>query len=256
MTQGDTKTDTGGNVYLSSPQRHVLYKASGLSASVFAGSTDQSGYADGTGDGVRFNGPSGIGVDNRADGGLYVADTMNDCIRKVDFRERSSLAAGTPGLPGTMHGDENPIDEAVFDNPRGVASVGSNLYVTDTNNDCVWYVDVAAAGGRARRGGARRVGEPERPGPDGAIRPSERNHDQHAGEPAGGRGHGQQRGEADRDRPEVGRWRDRERDDARAGVEREELRHPRQAERGPADGRDHVRRASVGDVSTAWTTCT
>lgn len=142
MTQGDTKTDTGGNVYLSSPVRHVLYKATAASADVFAGQTDVSGYQDGTGGGVRFNGPAGIGVDNRAEGGLYVADSANHCIRKIDFRSRSSLAAGTPGFEGTMYGDENPISEAMFTNPRGVASVGANLYVTDTGNHCVWYVDV------------------------------------------------------------------------------------------------------------------
>ena len=35
--QGDTKADTGGNVYLSSPQHDTIYRASGLSAEVFAG---------------------------------------------------------------------------------------------------------------------------------------------------------------------------------------------------------------------------
>ena len=86
MTQGDTKTDTGGNVYLSSPVRHVLYKATAVAAEVFAGATGESGYREGTGTGVRFNGPAGIGVDNRAEGGLYVADAANHCIRKIDFR--------------------------------------------------------------------------------------------------------------------------------------------------------------------------
>lgn len=142
MTQGDTKTDAAGNVYLSSPTKHVLYKATAVSADVFAGQSGVSGFEDGTGSEVRFNGPAGIGVDNRNDGGLYVADTANHCIRKISFRGRSSLAVGTPGLAGTMHGDENPMAETVLSGPRGVASVGSCMFVTDTGNHCVWYVDV------------------------------------------------------------------------------------------------------------------
>ena len=140
MTQGDTKTDAAGNVYLSSPTKHVLYKATAVSADVFAGQSGVSGFEDGTGSEVRFNGPAGIGVDNRNDGGLYVADTANHCIRKISFRGRSSLAVGTPGQAGTMHGDENPMAETVLSGPRGVASVGSCMFVTDTGNHCVWYV--------------------------------------------------------------------------------------------------------------------
>jgi hypothetical protein len=132
MARGDTKADTGGNVYLSSPQQHVVYRSDGLSADVFAGAAGQNGYVEGAGTQVRFDGPAGLGVDNRAEGGLYVADTANHCIRKIDFRGRSSLAVGTPRLEGTMYGDETAMSEAVLRSPRGVASVGSNLFVTDT----------------------------------------------------------------------------------------------------------------------------
>ncbi|HKQ08398.1 MAG TPA: gluconolaconase [Blastocatellia bacterium] len=46
-----------------------------------AGSRD--GYADGTGEGAQFNRPSGIALDR--DGNLFVADSQNYLVRKVDL---------------------------------------------------------------------------------------------------------------------------------------------------------------------------
>lgn len=141
MVQGDAKSDAGGNVYLSSPSRHAIYKANAVSASILAGSPGHAGYADGAGQNARFDTPTGLAVDNRAAGGVYVADTLNDCIRKIDPRGRVTVALGTPRTPGMMAGDATSFDAAAMNGPMGVATVGENFYFTDTGNSAVYYAD-------------------------------------------------------------------------------------------------------------------
>ena len=140
-TQGDAKTDTGGNVWLSSPRTDVIYRATGLAASIAAGSAGNSGFADGAGQNARFDTPTGLDVDNGAEGGVYVADTINDCIRKISLSGRVEVALGIPRVEGTMYDDATSIELATMRGPRGVASVGRNYYFTDTENDAIYYAD-------------------------------------------------------------------------------------------------------------------
>ncbi|MBX7221598.1 MAG: SMP-30/gluconolactonase/LRE family protein [Blastocatellia bacterium] len=141
---GDTQTDTGGRFYISDPSNSVIYQKDGLlaAASVYAGQTGSRGRLDGSRLASRFAGPTAIGVDNGAQGGVYVADTLNHCIRKISG-DLVTTAVGT-GSPGTMTADSTPFAQAVFSSPRGiVADTGGNLYVADTNNHAIFYVDFA-----------------------------------------------------------------------------------------------------------------
>lgn len=143
--QGDSKPDTGGNIYLTDPDRQVIYKSSGVVDSLFAGSRGEAGLRDGVGTGARFNIPSGLGIDVRAEGGLYVADTGNNVVRTVSFTGRVRVAAGNAaGLPGTMTTDTTPLDAAAFRNPAGVAALGSNIFVADTGSHAIYFVDFEA----------------------------------------------------------------------------------------------------------------
>jgi sugar lactone lactonase YvrE len=141
--QGDTKTDTGGNVYLSSPLQHVIYKAGASGSGVLAGALGQPGYAGGEGTTARFHAPTGLGVDNRADGGVYVADTENHCVRRIRQGGQVEVVVGAPQHMGRMRSDRTAMSEALLDGPRGVVVVGGNLMVADTENHCIWYVDLA-----------------------------------------------------------------------------------------------------------------
>lgn len=143
--RGDSRPDSGGNIYLSDPDRHVIYKSTGVVDSVFAGSRGEAGFRDGMGMDARFNVPSGLGIDVRAEGALFVADTGNNVVRAVGFNGRVRLAAGNvAGLPGTMTTDTTPLDTAAFRNPGGVASLGPNIFVADTGSHAIYFVDFAA----------------------------------------------------------------------------------------------------------------
>lgn len=101
-----------------------------------AGSGKQ-GYRDATvgqGKQAEFNGPKGIalGPDKR----LYVVDTENQAIRRVDPKTGEvTTVAGTPPSGRGFAGDGGDPLRARFDRPHGIAVANDGtFYVGDTNN--------------------------------------------------------------------------------------------------------------------------
>ena len=93
-----------------------------------------AGGPEGSGDGVfdkaLFNSPSGLAI--LPGGDLIVADTGNNCIRRVAVRGETSTVAGD-GKPGYADG---PARAAQFNGPIGVAvDTRGNIYVADSYND-------------------------------------------------------------------------------------------------------------------------
>jgi hypothetical protein len=84
-SRGDTQTDVRGAIYLASPEEHVVFRSSGFVTEAFAGQAGVPAFRDGHRSEARFNGPTALGVDNRAEGGVFVADTSNNCVRKIAF---------------------------------------------------------------------------------------------------------------------------------------------------------------------------
>lgn len=77
-----------------------------------------------------FNHPTGIVVDQ--ENHIYVADTLNHCIRKIDQSGQVTLVAGTVGEAGYKDGIAG---ESYFNEPIGIAmSEGGILYVADSGN--------------------------------------------------------------------------------------------------------------------------
>jgi len=95
--------------------------------------TGQRGY---TGDGgparqATFNGPKWIHVG--PDGGVYVVDTENHCVRRIDLKAGTirTVAGGREG-PG---GDGGRPEEAGMGRPHGCwVDRRGTLYTADTNN--------------------------------------------------------------------------------------------------------------------------
>ena len=88
---------------------------------------------------LRF--PNGAAVDDA--GNLYIADTGNHRIRKVDASGVISTVAGS-GKWGGYGGDGGPALQARLFAPSGVAADGAgNLYIADSWNHRIRKVDAA-----------------------------------------------------------------------------------------------------------------
>jgi sugar lactone lactonase YvrE len=74
-------------------------------------------------------------------GNVYVADVLNNAIRKIDPNGNVSTVAGN-GDAGLVNGDGGRFSPVAFDNPGGVAlDATGNLYVADVENNVIRKID-------------------------------------------------------------------------------------------------------------------
>jgi thiol-disulfide isomerase/thioredoxin/sugar lactone lactonase YvrE len=96
------------------------------------------GDQDGVGDTVRLQHPLGIA---HADGVLYLADTYNHKIKRVDPVSGAVLTLLGDGTAGDA-GGERPR----FREPGGLSVAADRLYIADTNNHRIQVADLYAPG--------------------------------------------------------------------------------------------------------------
>ncbi len=99
-----------------------------------AGSALNSGTDDNTGSLARFNQPWGLAVDGAHN--VYVADALNQVIRKITTGGVVTTIAGVAGSAGFNNG---ATGTALFSRPTGVAvnNAGTIIYVADYNNHVI-----------------------------------------------------------------------------------------------------------------------
>jgi sugar lactone lactonase YvrE len=132
--------DAFGNLFIADKSNNRIRKVgtNGIITTV-AGGGSCSGVGDG---GLATNaclaGPYGVVVD--ASGNLFIADSSNNRIRKVDTNGIITTVAGN-GYAGYF-GDGGAATDASLDWPNGVAVDGSgNLFIADTDNSVIRKVD-------------------------------------------------------------------------------------------------------------------
>ena len=139
---GGVAADAFGNVYVADTWNHRVRKidASGTITTVVGMGT--GGYAGdgGTAAEAWLASPGGVAAD--AFGNVYVADTWNHRVGKIDASGTITTVAGT-GTRGYA-GDGGPATEARLAYPRGVAAAAAgNVYVADERNHRVRRIDAS-----------------------------------------------------------------------------------------------------------------
>jgi hypothetical protein len=126
--------DSAGNVYVADWRNNTIRKVTAAGVvTTLAGSAGMSGSTDGTGAAARFNSPFGVAVDSA--GNVYVADELNNTIRKVTATGVVTTLAGTACKSGSVDGTGAA---ARFFNPTGVAvDSAGNIYVADQRNNTI-----------------------------------------------------------------------------------------------------------------------
>lgn len=131
----DVAVDAVGNLYIADSWHSLVRKvtaSTGLITVVAGGGS--GGGSDAIGDGgaavnATLNNPSGVAVD--ANGNVFIADTGNCMIRRVDNTSGIITAVAGTGNPGYW-GDLGPATSAEFQSPTGVRVDSSgNLYIVD-----------------------------------------------------------------------------------------------------------------------------
>lgn len=87
-------------------------------------------------------GPNGVAFD--ASGNFYIADSMNNRIRKVDAVTKIITTVAGTGVAGYSGGNGVAATTARLDHPSGLSiDVSGNIYIADSNNNLIRRVDAA-----------------------------------------------------------------------------------------------------------------
>jgi sugar lactone lactonase YvrE len=127
-----------GDVFVTDTNNCVVRKISAGQVTTFAGAGPTAcGSSDGTATAAKFNGPTGIAVD--ASDNLYVADSVNNKIRRITPQGVVTTIAGT-GSPGF---DNGVGTVATFSSPTGIAVDSSgNVFVVDSGTKNIRKITV------------------------------------------------------------------------------------------------------------------
>jgi sugar lactone lactonase YvrE len=145
--------DSKGSIYVADADNHsirVIDKSGNVTT--LAGNGVE-GNTDAVGKAAKFNYPTDLAITK--EGVVYVADTLNNLIRKIAVDgtvttlnapsdRKVLLASGQSVTAGDFK--DGPIAEAKFNDPSGLAlDEKGNLYVSDTGNQRIRYIDFAAS---------------------------------------------------------------------------------------------------------------
>ncbi len=173
----DLVFDATGNLYLTDSPLNLVRKITPAGIISNAAGSGSRGFAGdgGPASAASLLNPNGLALD--ATGNLYIADTSNHRIRKVDTRGSiTTVAGGGPGFAG----DGSDATMAQLSAPNGVAVDASGaVYIADTGNHRIRKISrgtintiagtgVAGFGGDAGQAAAARLSSPQGVIVDGA----------------------------------------------------------------------------------------
>lgn len=137
-------TTDGENLYVADSGNHTIRRIviATKAVSTLAGAAGVIGSTDGTQGTAHFYLPARITTDGI---NLYVTDFNNRTIRKIEILTgKVTTIAGTPGSLGTDKGTADGTGEAAhFNQPSGITTDGTNLFVTDQFQNTIRKIVIA-----------------------------------------------------------------------------------------------------------------
>jgi sugar lactone lactonase YvrE len=137
--------DAAGNLFVADSLNHRIRKiaADATTVTTVAGNgTPGFSGNNGPAAGAQLNSPSGVALD--AAGNLFLADTNNSAIRRIDAVTQTITTLGGNGTPG-FSGDGGLASLALLNQPIGIAAdPDGNLLIADTNNDRIRRIDASS----------------------------------------------------------------------------------------------------------------
>ena len=138
----DLAVDGAGNLYVAERNTHRIRRVDATGTIATIAGTGEWGFSGDGGPAVeaQLSFVDDVALDGA--GNLYIADTLNDRIRRVD---RHGIITTIAGLEVRgFSGDGGPARRASLDYPAGLAvDAGGNLFIADTHNHRIRRVDSA-----------------------------------------------------------------------------------------------------------------
>jgi sugar lactone lactonase YvrE len=132
--------DTKNNLYVADTGNHRIRKISAGLITTVAG-TGTQGFSGDAGPAIfaAIDSPTGLALDTANN--LYLADTHNNRIRRIDATTGIVTTIAGAGAPG-FSGDTAPATAAALALPHGLAlDAAGNLYLADTQNHRIRRID-------------------------------------------------------------------------------------------------------------------
>ncbi|MEQ1749755.1 MAG: ELWxxDGT repeat protein, partial [Prosthecobacter sp.] len=150
-----------GTAFVADTGNHTIRQisAAGL-VSTYAGTAGTSGSDNATGAAARFSSPQAVAVDSF--GNVFVSDTGNHLIRKIDNTGTVTTLAGGAGQSGSADGTGTA---ARFSSPEGIsADTTGNLYVADAGNQTIRKIVISTGLVTTLAGAAGQIGSADATG--------------------------------------------------------------------------------------------
>jgi NHL repeat-containing protein len=147
--------DSEGNLFIADTGNNRIRRVDSSGVITTVAGTGDAGFSGNNGPAIKaaLAAPNGVAVDSN--GNLFIADTGNHRIRRVDSSGNITTVAGNGGIGFT--GDGGPATKATLASPMGLAvDDNGNIYLADALNNRIRRVDatgmITTAAGSSRAG--------------------------------------------------------------------------------------------------------
>ena len=132
-------TKNGSRLYISDTGNHRIVVTDTTGRHIQTIGSGLAGLQDGSAETARFFAPQGLAIHR---GQLYVADTENHALRRVDLKTFAVTTVGGDGRQGNQRSGVHPLGSFRFNSPWALSSYDGGLVVADAGSHQLWFADL------------------------------------------------------------------------------------------------------------------